>query len=61
MHEMEIIFLFDWLWLASIPSMIICTLHIIGLCRQQQRRIEAAIEKAWDHGKSHIDSDTEVE
>lgn len=32
-----------------------------GLCRQQQKRIEAAIEKAWDHGKSHIDSDTEVE
>ena len=21
-----------------------------GLCRQQQKRVEAAIEKAWDHG-----------
>ena len=29
-----------------------------GLCRQQQKRIEAAIEKAWDHGKWQSDSGT---
>ena len=31
-----------------------CTSTLLtGLCRQQQKRIVAAIEKALDHGKSH--------
>lgn len=49
---------------SNCPSMITCihcTFAYTGLCRQQQKRVEAAIEKAWDHGKSQIDSGIGVE
>ena len=28
--------------------------HLPGLCRQQQKRLIAAVEKAWEHGRCTV-------